>query len=177
MIPFAYLAIGIRVLIALCTRTIFQPDEYFQALEPAHHAVFGYGHLTWEWVAPKPIRSILYPFLNMPIFWILKSTGLAETVSLILVLKIASPKILHGLLAAGTDIYLVETTRRTLGSAYVGTAFLLSLTSFFNALALSRSLSNSLETTLTTIAFAHYPWDASPSLSPQLIFNRHASNP
>jgi hypothetical protein len=37
----------------------------------------------------------------------------------------------------------------------------LSLTSFFHALALSRSLSNSLETSLTTVAIAHYPWDAS----------------
>ena len=37
----------------------------------------------------------------------------------------------------------------------------LSLTSFFHALSLSRSLSNSLETTLTTIALCYYPWDTS----------------
>lgn len=72
------LAIGCRVLIALCTRTFFQPDEYFQALEPAYHAVFGYGHLTWEWLAPRPIRSILYPAINMPIYWLLKATHLAD---------------------------------------------------------------------------------------------------
>lgn len=50
---------------------------------------------------------------------------------------------------------------------------LLSLTSMFNALALSRSLSNSLETSLTTIAFAFYPWDASDKLSPHVLFNRY----
>jgi hypothetical protein len=72
------LAVIVRVLIALCTRTFFQPDEYFQSLEPAHYAVFGYAHLTWEWLAPKPIRSIFYPALNIPIFWALKVSGLAE---------------------------------------------------------------------------------------------------
>ena len=39
-------ALAVRVAIALATRTFFQPDEYFQSLEVAHHAVFGYGHLT-----------------------------------------------------------------------------------------------------------------------------------
>jgi len=74
-----YLAITIRVLLALCTRTFFQPDEYFQSLEPAHHLVFGYGHLTWEWLTPHPIRSFVYPAINVPVYWILKVTGLAES--------------------------------------------------------------------------------------------------
>jgi phosphatidylinositol glycan class B len=73
-----HLAIGLRILIALSTRTFFQPDEYFQSLEPAHHLVFGYGHLTWEWLAPTPIRSILYPVLNVPIYWLLKKSGAAD---------------------------------------------------------------------------------------------------
>ena len=72
-----------RVLIALATRTFFQPDEYFQSLEVAHHAVFGYGHLTWEWLSPKPIRSILYPALNIPIYWFLKVSGLDDTMLLV----------------------------------------------------------------------------------------------
>jgi hypothetical protein len=67
-----FTALTVRILIALCTKTFFQPDEYFQALEPAHHFVFGYGRLTWEWVAPHPIRSFLYPALNVPIYWLLK---------------------------------------------------------------------------------------------------------
>ncbi|GLB34752.1 putative alg9-like mannosyltransferase family protein [Lyophyllum shimeji] len=165
------LALLVRVLVALCTRTFFQPDEYFQSLEPAHHAVFGYAHLTWEWLAPKPIRSIFYPALNIPIFWALKTSGLAETPLIGDWLLVYSPRILHGILAAATDIWLCEVTRRWLGSQYVSTALFLSLTSFFHALSLSRSLSNSLETSLTTIALAYYPWDASSKLSPQLIYN------
>lgn len=72
--------LGVRILIALLTRTFFQPDEYFQALEPAHHIVYGYGHLTWEWMSDPPIRSILYPALNVPIYWALKITGLDSCV-------------------------------------------------------------------------------------------------
>lgn len=76
MLATTRLALAVRILIALFTRTIFQPDEYFQSLEPAYHLVFGYGHLTWEWLAPRPIRSILYPALNVPIYWVLKSLKL-----------------------------------------------------------------------------------------------------
>ena len=69
-------ALVLRVAIALSTRGFFQPDEYFQALEPAHHYVFGYGHLTWEWVSPTPLRSMIYPALNIPPFLLLKMLGL-----------------------------------------------------------------------------------------------------
>jgi len=33
--------------------------------------------------------------------------------------KIAAPKFLHGLIAAGTDIWVIELSRRTLGERYV----------------------------------------------------------
>jgi len=65
-------AVVVRILIAISTRTFFQPDEYFQSLEPAHRLVFGYGFLTWEWLSEHPIRSILYPALNVPVYWLLK---------------------------------------------------------------------------------------------------------
>jgi len=71
--------IALRVAIALCTRTFFQPDEFFQSLEPAHHFVFGYGVLTWEWTISRPIRSFFYPALNVPAYWLLRFTNLSET--------------------------------------------------------------------------------------------------
>ncbi|KAI0265809.1 glycosyltransferase family 22 protein [Gloeopeniophorella convolvens] len=153
------LALAVRITIALLTRTYFQPDEYFQALEPAHVLAFGYGNLTWEWTSKFPIRSILYPALNVPIYWTLKVLHLDGTS-----LLVAAPKVLHGLLAAGTDIWIRELALRTLGQKYVAATFFLSLTSFFHALSLSRSLSNSLETTLTTVALSYYPWD--PTVRP-----------
>ncbi|KAJ7582998.1 glycosyltransferase family 22 protein [Mycena floridula] len=154
-----FLPLAVRLLIALFTRTYFQPDEYFQALEPAHHIVFGYGHLTWEWLSPHPIRSIIYPALNVPVYWVLKSTGLDSIAFWGDWLLIACPRLLHGALAALTDIGLCHLTRRTIGERYVSTALFLSLTSFFHSLSLARSLSNSLETSLTTIAFCYYPWN------------------
>jgi hypothetical protein len=130
MRPSTALALAMRTLIALATRTFFQPDEYFQALEPAHVFVFGYGDLTWEWTSKPPIRSILYPILNVPIYWLLKILRLDGTSllvrSCILLFhscthqrKIAAPKILHGLLAAGTDIWARELSEKTLGQRYV----------------------------------------------------------
>ncbi|KAJ6497068.1 glycosyltransferase family 22 protein [Mycena vitilis] len=158
-------ALSVRILVALCTSTVFQPDEYFQSLEPAHRLVFGYGHLTWEWLSPRPIRSILYPALNVPIYWFLKTTGLDTLVTLGDWLVIAGPRLLHGSLASLTDIYLCSLTKSVIGERYVPTALLVSLTSLFHSLALSRSLSNSLETSLTTVAFAHYPWACGPAMA------------
>ncbi|KAF8891237.1 glycosyltransferase family 22 protein [Infundibulicybe gibba] len=159
----------VRILIALCTRTIFQPDEYFQALEPAYNLVFGHGQLTWEWLAPRPIRSIFYPLLNVPVYWILKTSRVSDFGRLGDMCLTAVPKIMHGAFAAITDIYTAKLAFRFIGAEYVSTVTFLSLTSFFHALCLSRSLSNSLETSLSVIAFAYYPWDASSRSSSHLI--------
>jgi hypothetical protein len=42
------LALGFRS-ISLLSQTFFQPDEFYQSLEPAHWLVFGTGFLAWEW--------------------------------------------------------------------------------------------------------------------------------
>ena len=76
-------ALVVRIGIALATSTFFQPDEYYQSLEVVHHLVFGYGQLTWEWLAPKPIRSIVYPALNVPIYWLLKVLNIDDTSALV----------------------------------------------------------------------------------------------
>lgn len=50
---FAFLLV-LRLINALCVRTFFQPDEYFQALEPAWSIAFGSDSgawLTWVWPA------------------------------------------------------------------------------------------------------------------------------
>ena len=43
--------VAFRILNALCIRTFFQPDEYFQALEPAWDIAFGPDSGAWiTWV-------------------------------------------------------------------------------------------------------------------------------
>ncbi|TDL27414.1 glycosyltransferase family 22 protein [Rickenella mellea] len=150
----AAIAITFRVLVAVSTRTFFQPDEFFQSLEVAHHAVFGYGQLTWEWTTFPPIRSIVYPSIFVPVYWILKVTGL-DTGSLLVI----APKVLQGVLASGTDIGVWLLAERVLGSRYSNIALFLSMTSVFHFLSLSRTLSNSLETSLTTVALCFWPLD------------------
>ncbi|EKM55153.1 glycosyltransferase family 22 protein [Phanerochaete carnosa HHB-10118-sp] len=170
-------ALAVRICIALLTQTFFQPDEYFQSLEVAHQLVFSYGHLTWEWLSPEPIRSILYPGLNAPIYYALKILHLDGTELLVgeyaltslcicfihILNQIWGPKILHGALASLTDIWLCILTERVIGERYVSIVLLLSLASLFHGLALSRSLSNSAETSLTTVALSYFPWDTQSS--------------
>ncbi|KAL5511606.1 GPI10 [Sanghuangporus vaninii] len=147
------IALASRILIALSTRTFFQPDEFFQSLEVAHRAVFGYGYLTWEWTTSPPIRSVFFPSLYIPVYWFLKVTRLDKGK-----LKIIAPKILQGVIASITDISTRELARQLLGDRYVDTTYFLSLASFFHILALCRTLSNSVETSLTTAALCFWPW-------------------
>lgn len=42
--------LGFRAVLALVgQKTFFQPDEFYQSLEPAHRLVWGTGYETWEW--------------------------------------------------------------------------------------------------------------------------------
>lgn len=58
------LLIGLRILNALSVKTFFQPDEYFQSLEPAWEIAFGKDSGAWiTWVglfrsAPKSLELI-----------------------------------------------------------------------------------------------------------------------
>lgn len=102
------IALAFRSL-ALLSQTFFQPDEFYQALEPAHWLVFGTGFLSWEWkdlpaVSEETIRAIieqggwrsklvglvnaqaggrlrswLWPGLFAAVYKVLQVTGLDET--------------------------------------------------------------------------------------------------
>lgn len=51
--------IAFRILNALTIRTFFQPDEYFQSLEPAWEMAFGADSGAWiTWVSCLPVRSV-----------------------------------------------------------------------------------------------------------------------
>lgn len=99
--PFS-LSLLLRFLNAVLSRAFFQPDEYWQSLEVAHHLVFGYGCKSWEWRlvggddlvgegtgggllgllgggGGGGIRSPLYPLVFVPVYWAVKVLGLEET--------------------------------------------------------------------------------------------------
>ena len=99
MVPSALiLSLIIRSLSLLLPQTFFQPDEFYQALEPAHRLVFGYGHLTWEWndlpvtggsggwdhlVAGGRMRGWLWPSVFAGLYQILKSLKMDDTFLLV----------------------------------------------------------------------------------------------
>jgi hypothetical protein len=50
-----YVLLGFRIVNAILSRTFFQPDEYFQALEPAWRLAFGPESGAWlTWVSLSP---------------------------------------------------------------------------------------------------------------------------
>ena len=54
--------VGFRILNALTVRTFFQPDEYYQSLEPAWQMNFGESGGAWiTWVSGHPINSRCAP--------------------------------------------------------------------------------------------------------------------
>lgn len=71
----------IRVFNALTVQTFFQPDEYYQSLEPAWKVVYGYGETTWEW--REGIRGFLYPSLFASVWWVFKTIGVKDATSLV----------------------------------------------------------------------------------------------
>lgn len=100
MIPNAFLvALTIRSLSLLLPHTFFQPDEFYQAFEPAYSAVFGHGFLTWEWrdlphatasqggnlgvlqsaICEGRLRSWVWPGVFMAVYKSLDVLGLQDT--------------------------------------------------------------------------------------------------
>jgi phosphatidylinositol glycan class B len=71
----------IRIFNALTICTFFQPDEYYQSLEPAWKLVYGYGETTWEW--REGIRGFLYPSLFAVVWWVARVIGLQDANTLV----------------------------------------------------------------------------------------------
>ncbi|GAA5864185.1 hypothetical protein JCM8547_001284 [Rhodosporidiobolus lusitaniae] len=179
------LALPLRVLSALLALAFFQPDEYWQNLEPAHRWVWGYGAETWEWrsspgaglgrkgweetlrVLAKEggkggIRSPMSVLPTAAVYWVLKALGWEDGRVLVL-----APRLLQAVFAASTDVAIYRLAKRILGPRYATAALLASLTSFFHFFTLSRTFSNSTETALTTWALVYWPFP-SPSSSPSI---------
>ncbi|XP_068168046.1 GPI mannosyltransferase 3 [Antennarius striatus] len=139
-----------RLINCFLVRTSFVPDEYWQSLEVSHRMVFNYGYLTWEWKAG--IRGYSYPLLFAVIYKILHFINYDSVQLLIWV-----PRIFQALLAAFADVkffFLI----RTLDSSEVATwTFFCHLCSWFSWYCCTRTLTNSMETTLTCLALFYFP--------------------
>ncbi|KAJ5005567.1 GPI mannosyltransferase 3 [Colletotrichum sp. SAR 10_99] len=152
----------IRLLNAWWVITFFQPDEYFQALEPAWRMAFGEGSgawITWEW--KYQLRSSLHPALFAGVYTIADLVGRSLPVAARSWLLLAAPKATQAVIAAAGDWYTWQLAVKIYGadSSVSWFALFMSMFSPFQWYCSIRTFSNSLETTLTIAALNYFPWE------------------
>ena len=141
-----------RVANAFAVRTYFNADEFWQGPEVAHRAVFGYGHLTWEW--QRGLRGYAHVAIFSSVYKLTALLG-ADTTFVIA----WAPRVAQAAIAAVGDVYTHELARRWFRSASAARyATFCSLTCWFNFFCGVRTFSNCLEAVLTAAALAHWPW-------------------
>ncbi|KAJ0056182.1 hypothetical protein NL108_003478, partial [Boleophthalmus pectinirostris] len=161
--------VAFRLVNCFLVQTSFVPDEYWQSLEVSHHMVFKYpscwlfsicgflntdtyGYLTWEW--KEGIRGYSYPLLFAFVYKILYYLNYDAK---------WLPRILQSLLAAFADVIFFFFIRNLENSDTAKWTFLCHLTSWFTWYCCTRTLTNSMETTLTVLALCYFPLPGSRS--------------
>ncbi|KAK4123929.1 glycosyltransferase family 22 protein [Parathielavia appendiculata] len=153
-----------RFINALCVRTFFQPDEYFQALEPAWSIAFGPNSgawLTWEW--QHQLRSSLHPAIFGLAYKVVD--GAMEFLNLFppfrAFILAALPGVLQSVFAALGDFYTWKLAMDMYGreSNAPWAALWMAVLNPWQWYCSTRSFSNSLETTLTIAALSYWPWE------------------
>ncbi|KUJ15466.1 uncharacterized protein LY89DRAFT_619404 [Mollisia scopiformis] len=146
--------------------TFFQPDEYFQSLEPAWQMAFGPqsgAWITWEW--HHQLRSSLHPALFAVIYY-----GADKAMQFLSffpqfrgMLLAILPNIVQAYFAALSDYYTWQLSERIYGTGSNApwVAIMMSALSPWNWFCSTRTFSNSLETTLTIVAMYFWPWKIS----------------
>lgn len=157
-VSIAVFAVVFRLVNCFLVQTSFVPDEYWQSLEVSHLMVFDYGHLTWEW--KEGIRGFSYPLFFAVVYKILHLINY-DSVQLLVWL----PRIIQALLAALADIKL-HSLIQTLEQPNVAKwTFFCQLCSWFTWYCCTRTLTNTMESTLTTLALFYYPLPGSKTHS------------
>ncbi|KAK2882457.1 hypothetical protein FQN49_000349 [Arthroderma sp. PD_2] len=155
--------LAFRILNALLVRTFFQPDEFFQSLEPAWEIAFGRNSgawITWEW--NHQLRSSIHPYLFAAVYRLVDAAASLLHVSPLnrADLLIAGPKVAQGLISAAGDYYTWRLGSKIYGTDGPEAGWILGLTvlSPWQWFCSTRTLSNCLETTLTITALYQWPW-------------------
>ncbi|KAJ5610701.1 hypothetical protein N7510_007420 [Penicillium lagena] len=155
--------LAFRLLNSLAIRTFFQPDEFFQSLEPAWQIAFGKDQgawITWEW--RHQLRSSLHPLLFAAIY---KTADLLASVLALgpaphAELLIVAPKTAQAVVSAIGDFYTWKLARRVYGtgSREAWTTLAVTVLNPWQWFCSTRTLSNCLETTITIVALNLWPW-------------------
>ncbi|XP_030764543.1 GPI mannosyltransferase 3 [Sitophilus oryzae] len=139
------LFLSVRLFSIFAVQTYFVADEYYQSVEVAHKLAFGYGHLTWEW--SQGIRSYGYPIIFTILYKALQYCGLDNSITVVY-----GPRVLQAIISAYADLcfYKWSGTKKW--------AIFTISTAWFWFYMGSRTLINTFETSLTTIALSKFPW-------------------
>ncbi|KAM9714779.1 GPI mannosyltransferase 3 isoform 2-T2 [Dama dama] len=146
--------IALRICNCFLVQTSFVPDEYWQSLEVAHHMVFNYGYLTWEWT--ERLRGYTYPLIFASIYKILHLLG-KDSVHLLIWI----PRLAQALLSAIADLRLYSLMKQLENQQVAQWV----LCSWFTWYCCTRTLTNTMETVLTIIALFYYPLEGSKSMN------------
>ncbi|EXK95104.1 GPI mannosyltransferase 3 [Fusarium oxysporum f. sp. raphani 54005] len=156
--------IVIRLINAWWIATFFQPDEFFQSLEPAWDLAFGSrsgAWLTWEW--KHQLRTSLHPALFAGVYLIADfiSSRILPIGILRAAILVAAPKALQAVIAGLGDWYTWQLAVSIYGANSNVSFFALFLQLFnpWQWYCSTRTFSNSLETTLTVMALYYWPWE------------------
>lgn len=147
-------SVGFRLINCFLVQTSFVPDEYWQSLEVSHRMVFSYGYLTWEW--KEGIRGFSYPLFFAVIYKILHFLNL-DSVQLLIWL----PRIIQALVAAFADVKFFFLIRTLESHDVTKWTFFCHLCSWFMWFCCTRTLTNSMETTITCLALFYFPLSGS----------------
>ncbi|XP_077419025.1 GPI alpha-1,2-mannosyltransferase 3-like isoform X2 [Vanacampus margaritifer] len=147
-----------RVVNCFLVQSSFVPDEFWQSVEVAHRMAFNYGHLTWEW--KEGIRGFIYPLCFAAIYKILHWIH-CDSVYLL----IWTPRLLHALATAFADFKLFFLVQELENRDVAKWTFFCHLCSWFTWYCCSRTLTNSVETTITCLALCYFPLPASKTYS------------
>ncbi|ORX56164.1 hypothetical protein DM01DRAFT_1366683 [Hesseltinella vesiculosa] len=157
-----FICLAFRWWNAYMTRTYDNPDEYWQGPEIAHRLVFGQGYVSWEW--EQRIRSYFHPLLFAGLYKILDVCQIHTASAYVMVpfsgstflllfflIKVLGPKLLQATISSFGDLATYRLAKKFYGNdiaPFIAT----------------RTLSNTLETTLTILAMNDWPWPDIDSL-------------
>ncbi|KAG7278831.1 hypothetical protein CRUP_010394 [Coryphaenoides rupestris] len=139
-----------RLVNCFLVQTSFVPDEYWQSLEVSHYMVFDYGYLTWEW--QTGLRGFAYPLFFATIYKILHFIS-SDSV----ILLIWFPRVMQTLLAAVADVKMYFFVQSMEHPDVAKWTYFCQLCSWFTWYCCTRTMTNTMETTLTTLALTYYP--------------------
>ncbi|KAF2160349.1 glycosyltransferase family 22 protein [Zasmidium cellare ATCC 36951] len=152
-----------RIVNAHFVQTFFQPDEYFQALEPAWQMAFGPesgAWITWEW--RERLRTSVHPMLFAAAYRAADHICRFLQVSPYVRANAlgAAPRILQAFFAASMDYMTWQVGAKVYGRGHAASyaTLFLTITSPWQWFCSVRTFSNSLEATLTAASLYYFPW-------------------